>query len=275
MAGWRRAARRDPVAPRRILEGEVRSRSPSSAGGRVGSAGIRGAAAGVSTRRPARWLADSFDDVAAASTVVDDPPLSALPVVVMGHSAGGHLALWLTATAPPERLAGVVALAPVADLVQAFDQDLGDGAVARLLDGGPLQVPERYAAADPDQLPAPPAPVLIMHGTADPTSPSRAWPRLRFVDTTVWSTGNPLRPLRTRRCRRFRAFQEITNALDATASGQGGPHDVVDDTRRRPRRGRVAASSRPQYVDQRNDPTARPRAASPRSAANVCSTRTA
>lgn len=155
----------------------------------------------------------TFDDVAAVSMFLDDPPWSELPVVVMGHSAGGHLALWLTATAPPERLAGVVALAPVADLVQAFDQDLGDGAVARLLDGSPSQVPERYAAADPTQLAAPPAPVAILHGTADPTVPIGL--------ARHYAEGHDGVEVREIPCGHFElidpddpAFQEITNALD-------------------------------------------------------------
>jgi acetyl esterase/lipase len=38
------------------------------------------------------------------------------PVVVAGHSAGGHLALWAAAAAPAPGLVGTVALAPVADL---------------------------------------------------------------------------------------------------------------------------------------------------------------
>ena len=37
-------------------------------------------------------------------------------VVVVGHSAGGHLALWAASVAPAAGLAGTVALAPVADL---------------------------------------------------------------------------------------------------------------------------------------------------------------
>ena len=42
-----------------------------------------------------------------------------------------------------------MALAPVADLRAAYRLDLDGGAVAALLGGGPDEVPERYAAADP------------------------------------------------------------------------------------------------------------------------------
>src|SRR3954471_4698828 len=53
--------------------------------------------------------------------------------VVTGHSAGGHLALWLAATgAAMDR---VVALAPVCDLREALRLGLGDHATEALLGG--------------------------------------------------------------------------------------------------------------------------------------------
>ncbi|HEX6871893.1 MAG TPA: alpha/beta hydrolase, partial [Micromonosporaceae bacterium] len=93
---------------------------------------------------------DTFADVAAAVAAV--PALLTnlgvpvdVPIVVAGHSAGGQLALWV-ASAEAGRaypamaavsLAGVVALAPVADLRAAHELDLDQGAVAALLGGGP------------------------------------------------------------------------------------------------------------------------------------------
>jgi acetyl esterase/lipase len=103
-------------------------------------------------------------------------------VVYAGHSAGGHLALWAALrhrippgapghrpTAPPVR--GVLALAPVADLTATHRLDLDAGAVDALLHGSPETVPDRYAAADPSLLPAPDAPVTLLHGTADQRVP--------------------------------------------------------------------------------------------------------
>jgi acetyl esterase/lipase len=103
-------------------------------------------------------------------------PASAGPPTVLGHSAGGHLALWWALDAPPaERPARVVALAPVADLARAWAEDLGDGAVTALLGGGPEQVPGAYAAADVaarlragERLGRP---ALVLHGDADPDVP--------------------------------------------------------------------------------------------------------
>lgn len=102
------------------------------------------------------------------------------PVTLLGHSAGGHLALWwaLDAAAettagagPPEPPTRVVALAPIADLARAYADDLDDGAVAALLGGGPDTRPEAYAVADvAARLRAgerPECPLAVLHGTDD------------------------------------------------------------------------------------------------------------
>jgi acetyl esterase/lipase len=88
----------------------------------------------------------------------------------VGHSAGGHLALW-AATRPAASVRGVVALAPVADLSTAYSLGLSHGAVAELLGGSPGEVPERYAAADPMTLDAPRARTVLVHGDADDVAP--------------------------------------------------------------------------------------------------------
>ncbi len=122
---------------------------------------------------------ETLDDVAAGVAVLPGlatatatglgRPAPAGPPVLVGHSAGGHLALWQAAT--HGGVAGVVALAPVADLVEAYRRDLDGGAVAALLGGGPEDVPERYARADPARLPAPRCPVVVLHGDADAQVP--------------------------------------------------------------------------------------------------------
>jgi acetyl esterase/lipase len=96
-------------------------------------------------------------------------------VLLAGHSAGGHLALWAGSQVPIAGLVGVLSLAGVCDLVRADQLGLGaqgdDGAVAAFLGGRSRDVPERYAAADPMQLPAPAAPVVLVHGTLDTVVP--------------------------------------------------------------------------------------------------------
>jgi len=85
--------------------------------------------------------------------------------VLVGHSAGGHLALWAAATLNPVRLRGVVALAPVADLLLADQLGLDEGAVRDFIGDGIRN------DLDPVHLPAPIAPVAIIHGTNDQRVP--------------------------------------------------------------------------------------------------------
>lgn len=124
----------------------------------------------------------TFDDVALASDVLPGV-LAAEGILVRGlvhagHSAGGHLAVWaarrhrLPAASPwrrePDaRIAGVVALAPVLDLGEAFRRDLDGGAVTALLGGGPDELPGRYEAADPMRIGGDAPPVTILHGDGD------------------------------------------------------------------------------------------------------------
>ena len=56
-------------------------------------------------------------------------------VVAVGHSAGGHLVLWAASRERAPWLRGVVALAPVADLLEADRLHLGDDAARALLGG--------------------------------------------------------------------------------------------------------------------------------------------
>jgi acetyl esterase/lipase len=122
----------------------------------------------------AGWQA-TFDDVRTAVARLPQL-LGGLGVrftstTLTGHSAGGHLALWLaTEGVPVDR---VVGLAPVADLRYAAANRLGGDAVVGLLGGTPDQVPERYDAADPavrfqDR---PSCPVLVVHGADDEQVP--------------------------------------------------------------------------------------------------------
>ncbi len=142
----------------------------------------------------------TFDDVAAA---VDRLPALVAQAtgglvderryVLAGHSAGGHLALWAAsrhrlpagspwlpgagsgagALAGAGAGAGVVALAPVSDLSECSERGLGHGAAEAFMGGGPAEVPERYAVADPARLlPAGGGRVVrLVHGEADDRVP--------------------------------------------------------------------------------------------------------
>lgn len=92
-------------------------------------------------------------------------------VVVAGHSAGGHLALWLAREGLD--LTRVVGLAPVGDLRAAARDRLGDDATVELLGGGPEDVPDRYDAADPATRlqDRPDCQVVVVHGCEDTIVP--------------------------------------------------------------------------------------------------------
>ncbi len=123
----------------------------------------------------------TFADVAAA---VDALPQSGAPldldrVVLLGHSAGGHLALWaagrerLPAGAPGAgpvvRPRAVVAQAPIADLERARSLVAPGGLVHALLGGAPGEVPERYDLANPARQVPLGIPALLVHGAEDRT----------------------------------------------------------------------------------------------------------
>jgi acetyl esterase/lipase len=101
-------------------------------------------------------------------------------VAVVGHSAGGHLALWLAGRSrlrrdpgarPRLRPALAVALAGVCDLVEAARLHLSQDAVADLLGGGPDERPEAYRHASPAALLPLGVPQVLVHGTADASVP--------------------------------------------------------------------------------------------------------
>lgn len=118
----------------------------------------------------------TFDDVAAAvDALADLDDVDTSTVLTLGHSAGGHLAVWLAARARlapwrPVRVpvTGAVSQAGVLDLVGAHDAVLGGGAVEQLLGGPPS---EEWRLVDPlQQLPLE-VPVRCVHGRDDDIVP--------------------------------------------------------------------------------------------------------
>lgn len=88
-------------------------------------------------------------------------------MILIGHSAGGHLALWAGAMRDSPSVVGILALAPAADLQLAQQWNLGDGAVLAFL-GVAAQA---RRDVDPKALPSPRIPVRILHGELDDTVP--------------------------------------------------------------------------------------------------------
>ena len=134
------------------------------------------------------WPA-TFDDVAQMSDRVSDLVSAAVgqsvrehSIVLVGHSAGAHLALWAAARHrlpptsrwyrdSPDPICGVLSLAGVSDLVRADALGLGSGAASALLQGRPTEQPDRYAAADPVGLLPLGVPTALVHGAMDDVVP--------------------------------------------------------------------------------------------------------
>jgi len=90
-------------------------------------------------------------------------------IVVMGHSAGGQLALCLAAH--ERSLENVISLAGVVDVRRASELHLSTDAVAEFLGGKPDAVREHYREADPMQLSIPQARQWLLHGKKDDVVP--------------------------------------------------------------------------------------------------------
>ncbi|MCF6469942.1 alpha/beta hydrolase [Nonomuraea sp. MG754425] len=170
----------------------------------------------------------TFDDVAAVLDAVVADPRAGEGVVLVGHSAGGHLALWSTLRhrlpagsrwrAGPA-VKGVVGLAAVSDVSEVYALGLGGGAAHALL-GGRADLLDQV---DPVRLlPFGDTPLVLVHGVRDRVLPvsmsrrfaahepraglveladaghfslvdpfSRAWPRV--LDAIASVAGTPLR----------------------------------------------------------------------------------
>jgi acetyl esterase/lipase len=114
----------------------------------------------IEYRRPDRhgWDATTADVEAAVrhlDRLAGRYPVDLARVILVGHSAGGQLAVRaaadLLADAGVVRPAVVVSLAGVLDLAEAQRRGLSDGAVAAALGGSASAQPDVYAAASPLQ----------------------------------------------------------------------------------------------------------------------------
>ena len=109
----------------------------------------------------------TFDDVAAGTdflrTLAEHIDLDLSRVITVGHSAGGHLALWLAGRhrlppqsrlfrANPLPVTGVVALAGIPDLAAGIRWRICGDACQALMGASPDEAPERYRQASPVDL---------------------------------------------------------------------------------------------------------------------------
>jgi acetyl esterase/lipase len=123
------------------------------------------------------WPATFLDAAAALEPVTSLPGVDRRQVLVLGHSAGGVLALWVAARGDSRRLSRrgesdilpslAVALAAPTDLPAAVTQKVGYGAIEELLTNAPGD-PSQYS---PMQMIPLGCPQLVMTGEEDDQVP--------------------------------------------------------------------------------------------------------
>ena len=129
----------------------------------------------------------TFQDISLATrniveTTRSDPRFDHARTAILGHSAGGHLALWLAGShriskdSPlhidqKQAVTKAISLAGVSDLRLAWKQKLGHGIVKRLMGGTPNEYPEKYDASSPTELLPTGASQALVHGTNDDIVP--------------------------------------------------------------------------------------------------------
>lgn len=123
-----------------------------------------------------------FLDVAAAAdhlpAIAAAHELDLDRVLAMGHSAGGHLALWLAGRrhiepaspiydSEPLPVHGAVALAPLADVTHGSESDLSSDALLAVMGGDATQNPSAYRNGCPVELLPLGIPQVIIVGSED------------------------------------------------------------------------------------------------------------
>lgn len=122
-----------------------------------------------------------LDDVAAGidhlKMLASHEPLDLKRFAVVGHSSGGHLALWaaIRHRLPPEAPGAqpdvvpalAIALAGLGELEEFALRGLDSGSAAALVGGLPEDVPERYAVASPVHHVGGDIPQLVVNGEAE------------------------------------------------------------------------------------------------------------
>ena len=128
----------------------------------------------------------TFEDIALGAdelrNIADKYSLDLSNVTTMGHSAGGHLALWLAGrhqlpidshlfSDTPLKVHRVISLAGIPDLEAGANQNICRGACQELAGGLPNDVPKNYKQASPGKLLPLNTPQWHLVGELDPIVP--------------------------------------------------------------------------------------------------------
>jgi len=129
----------------------------------------------------------TLQDIALATRKIlqdlsNDSRFDQAQTAIIGHSAGGHLALWLVGSHRISKgsplhddsrlnIGGAISLAGVSDLRLAWKQKLGHGIVTQLMGGTPDEHPDRYDTGSPIELLPTGSRHILVHGTDDDTVP--------------------------------------------------------------------------------------------------------
>lgn len=123
----------------------------------------------------------AYEDIAAGMdflrSIAIDEALDLDRILVVGHSAGGHLAAWAGSRGAipttselyvpdPVLPAHVISVAGILDLRENHELSQPHQ-VTRLIGGGPSKFPERFAVSNPAQLASAPLPMTLVHGKLD------------------------------------------------------------------------------------------------------------
>ncbi len=170
----------------------------------------------------------TFEDVGAAidhlAVLAEDEPIDLEQVVVVGHSAGGTLALWAAGRQGTVTPRGYLSLAGFTDLEACVREDLLTGACSRVLGGTPAEVPERYVHASPlRRLPTGRRQSLV-HGIDDDIVPVR---QSRDYAAAAEGVGDPVELVTVADAGHFQlidiqhpAYGEVLTQLDALFTSQ-------------------------------------------------------